>query len=270
MADRNITCTLISRHDSETNWVLAKDFIPRQGEIVIYDADQLHNYERIKVGDGKTVVGDLPFVNSGLEIVDYNEDLQEGIFSIDADFLGGISSENYALKSQIVTSVNGQIGDIFIEGPDLSSFYSQENPPPYPVTSINGETGDIILVKEDSISIPGAEEDLEEGIYLVNAEQLGGRNAAAYALKEEVVTSINGKKGDVILEERDLSSFYSSENPPPYPVISINGQSGEVILEDNLTIVDTEEDLEEGIYVINADQLGGRNATEYVLKEQSE
>jgi hypothetical protein len=42
-------------------------------------------------------------------------------------------------------------------------------------------------------------------------------------LKEQVVTSINGQTGEVILEDWDLSNYYSQENPPPYPVLSVNG-----------------------------------------------
>lgn len=31
------------------------------GEIIIYDIDDTHNYERIKIGDGVSIVTELPF-----------------------------------------------------------------------------------------------------------------------------------------------------------------------------------------------------------------
>ena len=87
------------------------------------------------------------------------------------------------------------------------------------------------------LEIDLTEEELEEGIFLVNADQLDGKNASAYALKNEVVTSINGQTGDVTItqnnESIDTSQFYSSTNPPPYPVVSVNGQEGTVVLTAN-------------------------------------
>ena len=49
------------KHDTETNWLKATNFIPLVGEIIIYDPDELCTYQRIKIGDGKTVVSSLSF-----------------------------------------------------------------------------------------------------------------------------------------------------------------------------------------------------------------
>ncbi len=49
-------------HDTQSNWERAVGFVPKRGEIVIYDKDIVHNYSRIKVGDGVTAINDLPFV----------------------------------------------------------------------------------------------------------------------------------------------------------------------------------------------------------------
>ena len=46
--------------DTSENWNKAKNFIPKLGEIIIYeDSDFL----RLKLGDGVTPVNDLPFVD---------------------------------------------------------------------------------------------------------------------------------------------------------------------------------------------------------------
>lgn len=50
----------------ETNWNKATNFIPKKGEIIIYDRDSNYSYERIKVGDGTTVVSALPFATDKL------------------------------------------------------------------------------------------------------------------------------------------------------------------------------------------------------------
>ena len=53
-------------HDIEANWNRCPNFIPAAGEIIVYDADETHIYQRFKVGDGKTTVMLLPFMNDPL------------------------------------------------------------------------------------------------------------------------------------------------------------------------------------------------------------
>ena len=63
MAEKNINSRIIHKHDTETNWLKATNFIPKRGELIVYDIDSTHDYERIKIGDGTTVVSSLPFAN---------------------------------------------------------------------------------------------------------------------------------------------------------------------------------------------------------------
>ena len=58
---------IVNKHDVEANWILAVEFIPKQGEIIIYDIDENYNYERFKIGDGIRTVTNLPFANSTSE-----------------------------------------------------------------------------------------------------------------------------------------------------------------------------------------------------------
>lgn len=52
----------ISFHATEAEWTAnMSTYVPKQAEIVVFDIDDEHNYERIKVGDGKTSVLNLPF-----------------------------------------------------------------------------------------------------------------------------------------------------------------------------------------------------------------
>ena len=62
MAEKIMQSRIILKHDIEENWLKAVNFIPRLGEMIIYDIDSTHDYERIKVGDGVTLVSDLPFL----------------------------------------------------------------------------------------------------------------------------------------------------------------------------------------------------------------
>ena len=53
---------IINTHDIEENWNKTIDFIPRAGELIVYDADDSFNYARFKLGDGITDVKSLPFM----------------------------------------------------------------------------------------------------------------------------------------------------------------------------------------------------------------
>ena len=62
MADKVLNSRIIHKHDTEANWLKATNFIPKQGELIVYDIDDDHNYERFKIGDGVTNVNNLIFV----------------------------------------------------------------------------------------------------------------------------------------------------------------------------------------------------------------
>lgn len=61
MAKKILNVTLIQKHDIEANWNRVSSFIPDKAEIIVYDIDDNHKYERFKIGDGKTAIANLPF-----------------------------------------------------------------------------------------------------------------------------------------------------------------------------------------------------------------
>lgn len=50
------------KHDIEANWIKAINFTPLNGEIIVYDKDDTHDYARIKIGDGVTKINELHFM----------------------------------------------------------------------------------------------------------------------------------------------------------------------------------------------------------------
>lgn len=73
--NNEIISRIVHKHDTETNWNKAINFIPLIGEIIVYDTDENYNYERFKIGDGKTTVINLPFQKTNiddLKAVSYN------------------------------------------------------------------------------------------------------------------------------------------------------------------------------------------------------
>jgi hypothetical protein len=93
MAEKHLNTRIVHKHDYEVNWLKATNFVPMQGEIVVYDSEVDENgnivqisdgnggkiaalptgrtvpytYERFKIGDGITLVSDLPFASESYD-----------------------------------------------------------------------------------------------------------------------------------------------------------------------------------------------------------
>ena len=65
MAANTIKTRIQLKNDTEAHWDLATNFVPKQGEVIIYSADDTHPFSRLKIGDGETTVVNLPFINAG-------------------------------------------------------------------------------------------------------------------------------------------------------------------------------------------------------------
>ena len=57
--------------DTPENWELAKNFKPLKGELIIY-ADE--NTKELRIGDGETLVNDLPLINTMVQIITWGVD----------------------------------------------------------------------------------------------------------------------------------------------------------------------------------------------------
>jgi len=64
MATNTIKTRIQLKNDTEAHWNLAVNFVPKEGEVIIYSADDTHPFSRLKVGDGKTNVVSLPFISA--------------------------------------------------------------------------------------------------------------------------------------------------------------------------------------------------------------
>ena len=69
MAEKTIKTRIIHKHALEADWNKAVNFIPKNGELIIYDADDLYNYKRIKIGDGTSNVKSLKFADENIRIL---------------------------------------------------------------------------------------------------------------------------------------------------------------------------------------------------------
>lgn len=62
MIEKYINTRQIQKHGVESHWKKSLNFIPERGEWIVYDVDENYSYPRFKMGDGLTLVNDLPFL----------------------------------------------------------------------------------------------------------------------------------------------------------------------------------------------------------------
>ncbi len=63
--EKTLKTRVVLKHDIEANWEeagkAANPFVPKKGEVIIYDPDNAHTYSRQKIGDGVKNINALPF-----------------------------------------------------------------------------------------------------------------------------------------------------------------------------------------------------------------
>lgn len=63
--EKELKSRLLQKHDTEANWNKAVNFVPKAGEIIVYD----DVYPKIKIGDGVKTVANLNYA-SNMEVID--------------------------------------------------------------------------------------------------------------------------------------------------------------------------------------------------------
>lgn len=93
------------KHDTEENWLKAVNFIPKKGEIIIYDKDSNYDYNRIKIGDGDKTASQLPFVTDNYYTkLETDEKLKTKQNSLNQNQLSAVNS---GITNEKVTKYDG-------------------------------------------------------------------------------------------------------------------------------------------------------------------
>lgn len=93
------------KHDTEANWNKATNFVPLTGEIIVYDVDETSPTPRVKIGDGSTLLADLPFTYLPLTGGTLNGNLEvNGDISISGTGLL-LNSEKEILPSVVIANI---------------------------------------------------------------------------------------------------------------------------------------------------------------------
>ena len=242
MSEKNLKARIVHKHDTEANWLKATNFIPKQGEIIIYDIDDNYNYERVKVGDGKTVVSALPFIESSkAEIADRATEADHATSAdtatnanhavsadtaTNADTVGGKSASDFALAADLDT-LETLVGD--------TSVSSQISAAVSPINTI------IYQDSDDHINIDRVSED-----YMNSNVKITGRDIifTDYAMDEyPIIDTLNNKvdKGHKHAATDITSGTLDTSRLPVVPIKK--GGTGVTTLDElkaNLGVADSE------------------------------
>ena len=198
MAEKNIKARIVHKHDIDANWQLATNFIPKQGEIIVYDVDENYSYERIKIGDGVQNVNALSFVDDALrtEILEQINSVNTKVNEV-STLVGDTSVSDQInealLNSQADWSQNDETAEGYIKN---RPFYTKD---PQEIELIN-----------DTLSF-----ELLDGLYICEIGSL------SYVLKigTEIIVNYDGTEYNSFIQKFDFG-FYA------YNASLMNGLTG--------------------------------------------
>lgn len=95
MVEKTLNSRIILKHDIEVNWSNSINFIPKIGEIIVYDPDENHAAARVKIGDGVKTIVELAFIDDAVKEVLFkevdmvDEKIETAINALREEILGG-------------------------------------------------------------------------------------------------------------------------------------------------------------------------------------
>lgn len=103
--EKKFLVTHIQKHGVEEAWN-GSSYVPRKGELIIYDPDANNNQARLKLGDGDKVAKDLPFIDAKL-----SKYIEEQLTSINGN-IDTIEDDISNLKTTIGDETSGLVKDL--------------------------------------------------------------------------------------------------------------------------------------------------------------
>lgn len=168
MPEKVISTRISLKHDVEAKWKLATVFVPRAGEVIIYDKDDTHTCPRIKIGDGNLPVTKLPFIypktGSATQPIFINEDgtiaattyqlnatVPEDAVFTDTHYTAKMVATSNSINTEITgTEVTNPYLNIIEDGAVRSSTRIVGEGATSVKTNANGE----VVIKSTEITVP--------------------------------------------------------------------------------------------------------------------
>lgn len=137
-------------HGTAAEWE-NNNYIPKDGEIIIYDIDENYNYKKIKIGNGTDIVSVLPFLDEDIDMSVYEtkEDAQDKLAEAQAytdskiSTLGALAKKSTVIKSDLEESVqdslnkaNSALQSYTETDPTVPAWAKETNKPTYTASEV--------------------------------------------------------------------------------------------------------------------------------------
>ena len=212
--EKKITSRIQQKHDVAANWAKATNFIPKKGEIIIYDAEYNASGEetqavRFKIGDGSKTVNNLPFA-----VIDYSSDIEtlEQKVANNSTAIGALQ-ENTVPKTRKINN-KALSSDITLGAADVGV-----NETTFPGLK---KTGTVTGVKMNGTTKNPSSGVVDLGTVITAHQSLDG--------KQDKITSSNKLSASLVsgLSTVATSGSYDDLLHKPSFVSSVNGSSGAI------------------------------------------
>lgn len=216
-AEKNITSRIQQKHDTAANWAKATTFIPKKGEIVIYDAE--YNTSgvqtqavRFKIGDGSRTINNLPFA------------------LIDPDNLAKLDTENTFTAKQTINSGYGavslktqgyvEIGASYASKSDIGGLYGFKDDSTGRIYAINPrDLGFVERIKMNNSSIePGDTGTVDLGTVLTAHQNIKILNTNNTTSQTASASEALSGSGTINLHKVAKTGSYNDLLNKPNPV----------------------------------------------------
>ena len=216
MPEKVISTRISLKHDVEANWKLATVFVPRAGEVIIYDKDDTHTGPRIKIGDGSLPVTKLPFLYSkagnatqpifikedgtvAATTYQLNTTVPEGAVFTDTHYTAKMVATNNSINTEITgTEVTNPYLNIIEDGAVRSSTRIVGEGATSVKTNANGE----IVIKSTEVTVPKALKNPYSLKVRVNASDFFSYDGSAQRIIE-----FTGGTGITLVPDRDTGNI---------------------------------------------------------------
>ena len=112
MAEKNLNSRIVHKHDTEANWSSTVNFVPKIGEIIVYDPDENHAAARVKIGDGVKTVIQLAFIDDAAKEVLFKEiDMVDEKVEALGQLVGDASIPNQIEEALLKTQADWKVND---------------------------------------------------------------------------------------------------------------------------------------------------------------
>ena len=120
MSEKMLNTRIQQKHDIEVNWSKAVNFIPKIGEVIIYDPDETYAAARVKIGDGVKTVVELAFIDDAAKAalfkeIDMVDEKVEALGQLVGDASIPEQIEEALLKTQADWNVNDETNAAYVK-----------------------------------------------------------------------------------------------------------------------------------------------------------